>query len=762
MFNFTSNQTRISTHLFYNAFQRTKRDFQIRNICSKVKVLPFFPFKEQYTQFAFGSSLTEMTHLKNSSAHSKHIAIFCLALGVTGAIVCNAQVAHAEKAGDKELKFNHETFDYAKFEELQAQSIDMLDKIKGKDLILYLGDTGSFKSTNTNYMHGHTMKREPHPENPKRSIIVVDGEATFPIGHTNNSKTLFTQAEISEEGACNCDSPGFDENRGIEYEIAVSHNLYTTTQMANSIKGIVVMIPKAALEIGRGKNLKNLAKTLGTFLKHPENCAESIFFIITNSEIEKPKKNWPWEKEPRWKVKPVDKESVIFDLKRLSKDLGERKNLVSLQEKKLIDLMIENESNIITDFDPLDDGKSRKSLIDEIQKKTSIEKGQFSSDIIGGDNRLAFQHFAGQILSKGTDALHCEKRIRESQEKQKRHQILLDETLKKTTLNEQKLKEEITKLSNSKKARETSVTSAENKIEDELNIDTNVSYWEKNWQSDSFAITDGFWHIFGEVRSYQFNYRQPNLPYKEPRLIDNSRNGFYSDTKKNINKGFNKVIYTMSERGKLIASGVEVFGGGIVLITPSFILSADSAKHGLDAIQRGVDRANQILSDIGSKEHKVFDIPPPIEFKVAFDERSNGRFEARASVLESGAIVDVTVSIDGPKNKKPDVVLTIDNLKKEITADRQEIVRLDDAITNLKTMHDHAELAKSLKKMIDEENGLQEENNQKLSSLSISEAMQEKNYKLAKAIESIEGFNIDHVLTENFIGLYQEREKVKG
>jgi predicted GTPase len=98
-------------------------------------------------------------------------------------------------------------------------------KAEGKNMIIFIGNTGAGKSTTVNYLYGCTMITKSPAElglKGLEDIVVVQPVSSggkrnevMAIGHTKRSTTFIPSIETDEDNDLTyCDCPGFLDNRG--------------------------------------------------------------------------------------------------------------------------------------------------------------------------------------------------------------------------------------------------------------------------------------------------------------------------------------------------------------------------------------------------------------------------------------------------------------------------------------------------------------------------------------------------------------------
>ncbi|MEM7383074.1 MAG: hypothetical protein AAF400_02020 [Bacteroidota bacterium] len=145
------------------------------------------------------------------------------------------------------------------------------EAIKGKDAVIVLGNTGAGKSTFINYLAGCQFKRDQHKSRPVLEVQSRssggDRDEVMPIGHVG-SKTFIPQvAEV--DGITYGDCPGFNDNRGVEINIANAVNIKQVLSGAKSLR-MVVLVDFPSLTALRGQAFEDLLATLIALLGNKE------------------------------------------------------------------------------------------------------------------------------------------------------------------------------------------------------------------------------------------------------------------------------------------------------------------------------------------------------------------------------------------------------------------------------------------------------------------------------------------------------------
>lgn len=233
-----------------------------------------------------------------------------------------------------------------------------IDKIQGKDVVLFLGNTQVGKSTLINYLLGVNY------EDSDCELSVASGAEYAKRGNGTNSET--THPELYTREGLNyyfCDTQGFSDSKGKEEPIVSSILMEMVINAARSVK-IVVPFTEAELE-GGAKGIRDFCCVFDQLLS---NRDIPILFLYN-------------QKNPRWRLDMVYKKvDGLFDsehkrLVDLGVESGSMRDVVSRFAKQLFSSRSKtNEESASTESNDSNFKEllGHSSIVDQINKISTL------------------------------------------------------------------------------------------------------------------------------------------------------------------------------------------------------------------------------------------------------------------------------------------------------------------------------------------------------------------------------------------------------
>jgi predicted GTPase len=151
------------------------------------------------------------------------------------------------------------------------------DVIKNKDVILVIGTTGSGKTTTILKFLGCNFKlkegtRSWIPDdgcNPEYGSFRISNKARSETSIINAAlippemKTNLLDDKVIKEELFLCDTPGFEDTKRSEHDIANQKGIFNAIKRCNSVR-VIVLIPNSAMDMSncRMEGIRTIAKTI--------------------------------------------------------------------------------------------------------------------------------------------------------------------------------------------------------------------------------------------------------------------------------------------------------------------------------------------------------------------------------------------------------------------------------------------------------------------------------------------------------------------
>lgn len=172
----------------------------------------------------------------------------------------------------------------------------ILELVKGKEVVMVVGKTGTGKSTLMQALAGKKMSESAYTtikfgETIEKYVFVAeDPLAGFEIGHVKSSKTRHMNGYAAKykgkDGTMQeliyIDSPGFEDTEGPEIDIATSAMM---SQIANRCHRLrfVILINYVSLLEDRGGAIRGVLKLVRNFVRNFEESKQCFMFLFTHT-----------------------------------------------------------------------------------------------------------------------------------------------------------------------------------------------------------------------------------------------------------------------------------------------------------------------------------------------------------------------------------------------------------------------------------------------------------------------------------------------
>ncbi|GBN24043.1 hypothetical protein AVEN_265363-1 [Araneus ventricosus] len=246
-----------------------------------------------------------------------------------------------EKKGDKLIK---STFDLLERGEKEIKFDD-----KHKDLILILGNTGSGKSTFTQWVAGDNTKMISKETKEGTGEYIIEDRNR--IGDTTlKSKTIFPELVIdAKTDAAYYDCPGFSDTEGTSHDIATTYFIKKVVDYSESVKMVfTISHPSVRKGVDRQDFMKLLRHVMD-FVKDIEKFKNSIALVATkvDNQYMKQGKNFILVEDDKVIAAIAD---FLQEAKQYLEDNSKRANLSEKEKRfyenaiKFVDVLLEQES----------------------------------------------------------------------------------------------------------------------------------------------------------------------------------------------------------------------------------------------------------------------------------------------------------------------------------------------------------------------------------------------------------------------------------
>ena len=164
-------------------------------------------------------------------------------------------------------------FDIEKLVECYGEFSHVSNKLRDENLVLFIGRTGSGKSTTIHFLKGTKFRRDP--KHATHFIPDNDNDVSDDLKHikldyqVNQSVTKYmtpVRISLGENRVILCDTPGIGDSRGIEVEVANSLSLIHAIRGANSV--CIVLVLSDEEKASRSEIFKHTGRYVTKLLDH--------------------------------------------------------------------------------------------------------------------------------------------------------------------------------------------------------------------------------------------------------------------------------------------------------------------------------------------------------------------------------------------------------------------------------------------------------------------------------------------------------------
>ncbi|CAH0393945.1 unnamed protein product [Bemisia tabaci] len=158
-----------------------------------------------------------------------------------------------------------------------------------KDAVLVLGNTGSGKSTLTQFITGNDLNMTSYEtEEGTGDYVIRDTSGRISNGSATMSWTIYPEAMLDRKsGTIFFDCPGFSDTRSVAHDIAATYFTKKTIENIGRVK-LLFTVGYSAVRIGQDRNdFMELAEHAVTMVKNLDKLQDSIALVVTKVENHK-------------------------------------------------------------------------------------------------------------------------------------------------------------------------------------------------------------------------------------------------------------------------------------------------------------------------------------------------------------------------------------------------------------------------------------------------------------------------------------------
>ncbi|CAF3422696.1 unnamed protein product, partial [Rotaria sp. Silwood2] len=193
--------------------------------------------------------------------------------------------------------------------------------IQDKDIILFLGETGSGKSTAIHFFAGSTMKRVTvnglnhitpiNIKNPELQKVTTSPFARSETRYITSVEVNYKSVEASTNGSIIlCDTPGFEDTNGPEVDIANGIGVVKAVKGCKTVKPLVLFSYKSMDD--RCSGIKQLAHAIVGLIPSIKDHIQAFSYIFTKFPEEEKKTIQATLQDINDKLNEEEKSNVSF------------------------------------------------------------------------------------------------------------------------------------------------------------------------------------------------------------------------------------------------------------------------------------------------------------------------------------------------------------------------------------------------------------------------------------------------------------------
>ncbi|MDP3936417.1 MAG: hypothetical protein Q8Q56_05500, partial [Alphaproteobacteria bacterium] len=151
----------------------------------------------------------------------------------------------------------------------------LAEAVRGKDITVFVGNTGSGKSTTLNILAGNALVT-----NRFGDIELAPGASGLPVGAGGTSVTAYPQSIQLPTLGMLFDMPGFEDTEGAVKDLLNAGLMKAILERAGTVK-VALIVSQAEFEAVRTKGLRDVMKHIRLF--PPEFLESSLSILLTKA-----------------------------------------------------------------------------------------------------------------------------------------------------------------------------------------------------------------------------------------------------------------------------------------------------------------------------------------------------------------------------------------------------------------------------------------------------------------------------------------------